>query len=399
MWSSDRRTARSRQTSTPCRVLVVDDSAFMRRLVSDLIGECPEFMVVGTARDGEHALEQVRLLDPDVVTLDIEMPGQDGLTALQHIMRLAPRPVVMLSAGGGSPGADAAIRSLELGAVEFVTKPSGTISLDLDNVRQPLLEALRAAASMNRAVLKERTATVSRGLARDAISAAAGKRTAGDARGEDSATRHQSLAASSVVCIASSTGGPAALAHIIPALPRFTNTAVLVAQHMPPGFTQSLARRLDNASRLCVREAVSNEPIVSGHVYIAPGGKHLLVRASADGSAHLVLDDGPTVWGVRPAADLLFASAAVMFGDRCTGVVLTGMGCDGAEGARVVRAHGGRAFAQNAESCVVDGMPSAARRGGCTAVPLSEMAAVVITSAMHAPDARARRTTPLATAR
>ncbi|MCC6243323.1 MAG: chemotaxis response regulator protein-glutamate methylesterase [Gemmatimonadaceae bacterium] len=355
--------------SSSKRVLVVDDSAFMRQLVSDVVRGSGEFDVVGTARDGAHALEQIRLLDPDVVTLDIDMPGADGLQVLQRIMAECPRPVVMLSAGGSDGGVAATLRALELGAVEFVRKPSGTISLDLDDVQEYLLEALRAAVHMNLATLRSPSqvpATASPGAS--------------------SASREPNVAAQTgaapaiarrVVCIASSTGGPAALTEIIPALPAFDEVAVVVAQHMPPGFTRSLAARLDGASALTVREAVDGEPVLSGHCYVAPGGQHVRI-VMHHGVPTVALDAGPTVWGVRPAADLLFCSTADTFGALAIGVVLTGMGCDGAEGITAIRNRGGRAMAQDAQTSVVDGMPGAARRRGVDAVaPLPLIAATI----------------------
>jgi two-component system chemotaxis response regulator CheB len=339
------------------RVLVVDDSAFMRRLVSDIILESGAFDVVGTARDGVHAVSQVRALDPDIVTLDIDMPGQDGLAALRDIMAEAPRPVVMLSAGGRDGGAEATLRALELGAVEFVRKPSGAISLDLDEVREQLLEALRAAACTNRDTLSaadEARASV--------VAAPAGR------RGRSTRVAAPSSPATGVVCIAASTGGPAALARVFPSLTRWAETAVVIAQHMPPGFTQSLAQRLDGASPLTVREASHGEPILAGHAYIAPGGRHLRV-GTVGATPSCLIDDGPTLWGVRPAADHLFRSAASVYGARCTGVVMTGMGCDGAEGLFAVRHAGGRGIVQDAESSVIAGMPSSAlRHAGADAV-------------------------------
>lgn len=344
--------------SSSQRVLVVDDSAFMRQLVSDVVRGSGEFDVVGTARDGEHALAQIHALNPDVITLDVDMPGADGLAVLQRIMAECPRPVVMLSAGGSDGGVAATLRALELGAVEFVRKPSGTISLDLDEVQEHLLEALRAAVHTNRATLAKPQPSAPVVTSRAAANVAL-------------------VAASRVVCIASSTGGPAALTAIIPHLPRFHDAAVLVAQHMPPGFTRSLSSRLDAASSLVVREAVQGETLFAGHCYVAPGGQHLRVLLQK-GVPTAALDDGPTVWGVRPAADVLFTSAADALGAQVIGVVLTGMGCDGAAGVAAIRDRGGRALAQDAQTSVVDGMPSAARRRGVDAVaPLPVIAATI----------------------
>lgn len=352
------------------RVLVVDDSAFMRCLVTDTIHASGEFTVIGTARDGDDAITQIRALDPDIVTLDIDMPGTDGLTALAEIMRVAPRPVVMLSAGGTDGGAAATIRALELGAVDFVLKPRGSFRLDLDGARDRLLESLRAARSTNLDTL-----------------------TARKARPQSSAAPHwslaptiarRSLAAEIVVCVASSTGGPAALAGLVPRLPRFSNAAIIIVQHMPPGFTASLAARLDAGAALRAREAADGMPLLAGHAYVAPGGAHLSVTQSAEqgdrAPARCALHDGPPVWGVRPAADPTFTSVARVFGPAAVGVVLTGMGRDGASGLLSIRGAGGWGIVQDAASAVISGMPdSAARIAGYDArLSLDDMADAIV---------------------
>jgi two-component system chemotaxis response regulator CheB len=318
-------------------VLVVDDSAFMRRLTSQIIGDSDEFTVVGTARNGYDALKQIHALDPDIVTLDVDMPELDGLGALGYIMSETPRPVVMLSAGTTNAGHAATLRALELGAVDFVLKPSGSISLDLRVISDRLLEALRGAADANMTGL--------RALARPELDG-------GHARVDPfgRATR--------VVVIASSTGGPRALATIVPHLPRGLAAAVLIVQHMPAGFTKSLAQRLDTISPIRIDEAEDGEPIVHGRVYFAPGGQHMTVKNDASGPA-VSLDRSPPVWGVRPAADMLFRSAAEVFGASTVAVVLTGMGRDGAEGTRVVRAAGGMAIVQDRDTATIFGMPHA----------------------------------------
>jgi len=350
------------------RVLVVDDSAFMRRLVSDIVASSGEFDVVGTARDGLDALRQMPLLDPDLVTLDVDMPNLDGLACLDRIMHEWPRPVVMLSAGGTDGGADATLRALDRGAVEFVRKPSGAISLDLELVRGQLLDALRAAASVTRLQVREPTAVpASSGLCGSASDRGmrAPTRTSAHAHGQPPTF---------VVCIAASTGGPAALSQLIPQLPRFERAAVLIVQHMPAGFTASFAGRLHGISRLAVHEAIHGEPLHAGHAYVAPGGFHLRVGGTRHAPVAL-LDQGPTEWGVRPAADRLFKSAAHSFGPACLGVVLTGMGRDGADGLLAIRQAGGLAVVQERASCVIPGMPDSALRvaGADDVVALSDM--------------------------
>jgi two-component system chemotaxis response regulator CheB len=342
-------------------VLVVDDSAFMRKLVSEVVESTGEFRVVGTARDGQDALRQVASLQPDLVTLDVDMPGLDGLAALEYIMRDHPRPVVMLSAGSTEGGADATLRALERGAVDFVRKPSGAISLDLDLVREQLLQALRAASGVRVAIHPV--------LASGYLPAP-----------PKPPVTHVPLsgAPSRVVCIAASTGGPAALAQIIPALPAWPDTAVLIVQHMPAGFTASFARRLNTASALTVHEAVDGAPLRAGHAYVAPGGLHLRVHGSSE-LPRLALGDDPAQWGVRPAADPLFTSVAQLFGENAIGVVLTGMGRDGADGLLAMRQAGGRAVVQDVITSVVPGMPEAARKlaGADIVAPLHEIAASI----------------------
>ncbi len=339
------------------RVLVVDDSAFMRRVVRDLVGASGEFTVAGTARDGEDAIRQVHALDPDIVTLDIAMPGLDGLHVLGYIMSEAPRAVVMLSAGGDDGGAASTLRALELGAVDFVRKPSGPISLDLARVGDRLLNALRAAAVMR----VERVHMIDH---------------------PRSATQREprcpGTVATRAVLIAASTGGPAALTQVIPNLRRGLGAAVVVVQHMPRGFTASLAQRLDHASDLTVTEARDGELLAHDTVYVAPGGVHMRVIATVDGP-RVALEHGPTIWGVRPAADPLFASAVQVFGNQVVAVVLTGMGRDGAEGSRLVRSAGGCAIVQDPATAVIPGMPNATLRhaGADHVAPLDEISDAV----------------------
>jgi two-component system, chemotaxis family, protein-glutamate methylesterase/glutaminase len=334
-------------------VLVVDDSAFMRKLVTELVDGSHEFRVIGTARHGLDALQKVQSLQPDIVTLDIEMPELDGLGALERIMRDSPRPVVMLTAASGA-GDEMALRALERGAVEFVRKPSGPISLDLAMIRGELVTALRAASQVNLS-----------GVRGSALPSSA----------EPSASDSSDVTARFLIAIAASTGGPRALAELVPALPARLDASVLIVQHMPPDFTRTLAERLDSLSALTVREAVHGEPIAPGHVYVAPGGQHMRVQRAGRGRV-IVLDDSPPVWGVRPSADPLFRSVAESAGAMAIGVVLTGMGRDGAAGLRAIRDAGGAGIAQDRESSIIFGMPQAAAiAGGATHIlPLGAIA-------------------------
>jgi two-component system, chemotaxis family, protein-glutamate methylesterase/glutaminase len=360
-------------------VLVVDDSAFMRQLVGELVAGSGEFRLAGTARDGLDALRQVHSLEPDIVTLDVEMPELDGLQVLGYIMSEAPRPVVMLSAAAPRGGDDPTFRALELGAVDFVRKPAGAIARELDDLRERLLAALRAAAHEE---LRLRSVPM---LLRPRLAV---RSTGASAAVAAPATR--------VIAIAASTGGPRALAEIVPAFRAEAmdtlGAAVLVVQHMPSGFTRSLAQRLHATSELPVAEAAEGEPILSGRVYVAPGGRHLRVEAVEQGGrdaaetqdtappARVALDDAEPLWGVRPAADHLFRSAAAHFGRRSVGVVLTGMGRDGADGLGALRAAGGGAVVQDAATSTIYGMPRAALAlaGADAVAPLGGIASAAL---------------------
>jgi two-component system chemotaxis response regulator CheB len=338
-------------------VLVVEDSDLVRAIVVQLIEEGGEFRVVAEARTGFEAIQKVHEFDPDVVTLDLEMPDLGGHDTLGYIMSEVPRPVVILSAHGAA-GAEPALRALDLGAVEVVPKPEGTGRAEVEWLALRLREALRAAVHASLENLPVRL--------RD--------RMALSRRGARRAPR--AGAAPCAVVIAASTGGPRALDEIIPILPGTLPAAVLVVQHMPARFTNYLANRLDAVSQLPVREASTQEPLLAGRIYVAPGGRHLTVCRQQDGIVTM-LDDRPPLWGVRPAADILFSAAAATFGPRTIGVVLTGMGHDGAEGLRAIRQVGGWTIAQDRASSVIFGMPKAAAAYARQVLPLGEVAGSV----------------------
>lgn len=318
--------------SAPIRVLVVDDSAFMRKMITEILARDPACCVVGTARDGAEALVRLESLRPDVITLDVEMPVLDGYGALAEIMRRRPTPVLMLSSLTQA-GADATVRCLELGAVDVVGKPSGSISLDIEKIAGELTAKIKAAAFC----LKQPSARPQKTVAPPPVLRSRGGIPA-------------------VLVIGSSTGGPRALQTLVPALPATLAVPIVIVQHMPPGFTASLARRLTDTSPFSAREAACGDRLQPGQILVAPGGHHL--EFTDEGAARLT--DDPPLHGVRPAVDVTLASLACLYGARVLAVLLTGMGRDGARGMKIVSDQGGQTLAEDESTCVVYGMPKAA---------------------------------------
>jgi two-component system chemotaxis response regulator CheB len=310
----------------------------MRGLVTEIVEFRDDYRVVGTAADGVEALQQVRSLTPDIVTLDVAMPRMDGLTALRRIMSEMPLPVIVVSAADSTNLNESAVRALELGAVDFVRKPSGPVSVDLLAVREHLLRALDTASM------------VRFGKALHEVKAEP------QAVGPPASRRERP--ARQVIVVAASTGGPRALAQMMSKLPSGLEAAIVVAQHMPAEFVPTLANRLGQLSALPVTVALDAEVLLASHVYLTPGDGQTRLRRTDDGSVFRVDSGDPLC--AKPAADPLFRSAAEVFGPRAIGVVLSGMGRDGAEGMRAIRGAGGRAIVQDRATSIIYGMPAAA---------------------------------------
>jgi two-component system chemotaxis response regulator CheB len=356
-------------------VLVVDDSVVVRRLVTDVLAGEADIDVVGTAPNGRIALAKIPQLNPDLVTLDIEMPIMDGLETLKELRAAYPRlPVIMFSTLTDR-GATASLDALELGAQDYVTKPAnvGSVQASRQEVREQLAPKIRSLC------LRRDTSTTNRSTPATGAPAPVRLRPQPAAppvvRRAATPQRH---VPPDVVVIGVSTGGPDALATVLAALPGSLRVPVVVVQHMPKTFTRLLAERLDKKSPLSVAEAIDGEPVVPGRVLLAPGDFHLRLRRTREGVV-TVLDQGTPENFCRPAVDVLFRSAVTAYAGRCLGVVLTGMGHDGTRGAQAIVDAGGEVIAQDEESSVVWGMPGAVAAAGLASefLPLSGVAAAV----------------------
>jgi two-component system chemotaxis response regulator CheB len=371
------------------RVLIVDDSAFMRHALGRLLNEAPTLEVVGAACNGVEGLRMAGELHPDVITLDVEMPVLDGLGMLKRLMVETPTRVVMLSSRT-TYNAKVTLDALEFGAIDFVPKPSGSLSIDIGRVGEELVGKIEAAAGMTEAAfLRHRqVAAMNLMLAGAHTAEAAHERhpatdTLGARLKATAATGHATreprsgsrVAAQRLVVIAASTGGPMALHSVIKGLPAHLGAAVVIVQHMPPGFTASLASRLDSAGELRCSEATSEDVLIEDETLIAPGDRHML----SSRTGHIQLAHLPTVNGVRPAADVTLQSVAPIWKEHLLCVVLTGMGWDAREGARAVKQHGGTVIAQDAATSTIYGMPAAVAEAGLAdrILPLGKVAAAI----------------------
>ncbi|AOT68259.1 protein-glutamate methylesterase/protein-glutamine glutaminase [Geosporobacter ferrireducens] len=335
-------------------VLVVDDSAFMRRVITDIIESEPQLKVVDTAKNGKEAIEKIKSVLPDVVTMDVEMPIMDGITALKEIMQEKPVPIIMLSSLT-QEGADATVKALSLGAVDFITKPTSIFKMNTEDMKIHLIDKIKIAAKVKlqsqNTFLPQQKVTVVKNMS------------------------HGSLGLKKIIAIGTSTGGPRALQEVLPYLPQNLPASILVVQHMPPGFTRSLAERLNSISQIHVKEAEDDDILQPGYAYIAPGDHHLKVIKT--GSTYRIrLTQEEPVSGHRPSVDMMMNSLAQLQISNIMGVIMTGMGSDGAKGMKNLKNQKAYNIAQNEDTCVVYGMPKSAVNLGCIdeIIPLQEIA-------------------------
>ncbi|WP_407307308.1 chemotaxis response regulator protein-glutamate methylesterase [Desulfosporosinus sp. SB140] len=405
---------------TPIGVLIVDDSPFMRLTLQKILNQNSDIKVLDTARDGREGILKLQALHPQVVTMDVEMPVMDGLQALDEIMRWRPTPVIILSAVT-TEGAQATLKALDLGAFDVVAKPSGNPGADLQALSRDLVEKVKAAAGVNPARL---------GRGRQGINVATtplgGGTSAGGTKGIASNTLASNGSASSsagntpastpissttvgtttvpqaqrlpsagknafpkypvqIVAIGTSTGGPSALQAVLPALPANFPVPVLVAQHMPPGFTAPLAQRLNGLCPLNVREGIHGEVLKAGTVYVAPAGKQLQVLRKSGQLTLIIGEEAPIPTLYHPSVDVMFLSLAKEVGKGTLGVVMTGMGSDGTKGMKELKGVDGFAIAESEETCVVYGMPRSIIEAGMAdkVVPLGDIGKTIVECVMR----------------
>ncbi|UCH81517.1 MAG: chemotaxis response regulator protein-glutamate methylesterase [Nitrospiraceae bacterium] len=341
------------------KVLIVDDSAFMRNTLSSMIASDPDLEVIGIARDGIEAIDKVASLQPDIVTMDVEMPRMDGIEALKHIMSKNPVPVLMVSSLT-TEGAEATLDALDLGAVDFIPKNLSDLSINIVKIKKVLLDKLKNIGS--KGLVKYKNNVLIQPLKMPKPSEYTSHRKTG------------------IVAIGSSTGGPKALQTIISNIPREFPVPILIAQHMPPSFTGPFAERLNQISAVYVKEAEDGEPIEKGTVYIAPGGGHMGVRRIKLTKSAIALSQNTSKYIYKPSADHLMLSVTESFSGKVLGVILTGLGNDGTQGMKEIKNKGGRTIAESEESCVVYGMPKSVVEAGVAdkIVKLDEIAGEIV---------------------
>ncbi len=373
------------------KVLVVDDTIVYRKAVSDILAEMPGVEVVGVAHNGKIAVSKIQTLKPDLLTLDIEMPEMNGIEVLQYLQQHAPNVSAIMVSTLTSEGGDMTMRALELGAYDFILKPSATNINDSKQQLRTLLAPLIKAFQTGRTTVGSlqagaRSGVVARkvGAGSTAMRPTSGMPLAAGARSAvpgAAASRRQGK--SEIVTIGISTGGPNALARMMPMLPGDLGVPIVIVQHMPPVFTKSLANSLNAKCALTVKEAQDGEPLQANVAYIAPGGKQMKLVASADGTNRLIkITNDPPENSCKPSADYLFRSVADYYVGRTTAVIMTGMGSDGTKGLKILKQKGALIIGQNEESCVVYGMPKAPAELGLTDVvtPLDKIAGEIVKS-------------------
>jgi two-component system, chemotaxis family, protein-glutamate methylesterase/glutaminase len=355
--------------SEPLRVLIVDDTVVYRKIIADVLMELPDAQVVGTAHNGKAALFKIKSLQPDLLTLDIEMPEMNGLEVLQHLQKESSRVGAIMLSTLTQEGGAMTMRALELGAFDFIPKPqSGTMAENREAVKSALTPMIKAFGRSHqirgRLVTSGKVAPVIRPHLGRTIS-----------------TGRAALANSAIIAIGISTGGPNALARMLPQIPPAIGVPIVIVQHMPPLFTQSLANSLNSKCAIEVREAKNGEPLHPNVAYIAPGGRQMKIVAGADGKQRVIriTEDAP-VNNCRPSVDYLFRSVADHFVGRATGVIMTGMGSDGTEGLKQMKKNGAFIIAQDESTCVVFGMPKEPIESGIVDVvaPLERIAAEIV---------------------
>ncbi len=361
------------------RVVVVDDSALVRSLLTEIINRQSDMECIGSAADPFVAREMIRNLNPDVITLDVEMPRMDGIDFLSKLMRLRPMPVVMVSTLT-ERGAEVTLRALELGAIDFVAKPKIGVADGLKLLAQEITDKVRVASKAR--IHKPSAATLAAAGAPTVARppAGSGHAHAGSAPSQPTtvASALGRLSTEKIIFIGASTGGTEATKEVLLGLPHDA-PAVVITQHMPPGFTKSYATRLDGLCKIRVKEAVDGERVLPGHAYIAPGGMHLSVDKSGANYVARVTDEDP-VNRHKPSVEVLFKSAARLVGRNAVGIMLTGMGADGAKAMREMKDAGAYCIAQDEQSCVVFGMPREAIAAGAVheVLPLSKIASTML---------------------
>lgn len=351
------------------KVLVVDDSAFMRKAISKMLESDPEIQVVGTASNGKEGIDKVALLKPDLVTMDIEMPTMDGLTALRHIMQTNPTPVMMLSSLT-SEGAHATLDALDQGAVDFVAKQMSFVSLDIVKIQEELIAKIKNIARRKNLLMSRfRQKQIGNSIQAAAAAVRASSELVKAPRRVSKKNHTIGL-----IVIGSSTGGPPALQEVVQRFPATLPVGVIIAQHMPAAFTRLMAERLNSVSQVTVREATDGEEITPGTVFVAPGGQHLRVKKIGS-LTRAQISPNPADTLYRPCVDITVQSVAEQFGSLGLGVILTGMGSNGVIGLKELKNRGGVVIAQDEQTCVVYGMPRAAVEAGIVdrVLPLSEI--------------------------